>query len=120
MEIRVRGKHNNVSKSLQDFAVKKLEHLGKYLSTIKEIDVELYTDGQPKTRGGEVAHVTVATTGPVFRAKATSEDLRTSVDIAYERLERKLKEFKRRRSGRPPHSRPKGAPTDIVKEVSQE
>lgn len=108
MDINVRGKHNTVPKAIHSFAIQKFEHLGKYLSTITTIDVELYQDGRHKDGGGHVADVRVQTTGPVFRSKATSKDYRASIDIALERLERRVKEFKRKRSGRPAHSRPKG------------
>jgi ribosomal subunit interface protein len=117
MEITVRGRHEHVPRPLQEFAVRKLEHLSRYLSTINSIDVELYEDGSPKTGNGRVARVTVSTSGPTFRAKADSTDLRASIDIAYERLERKLKEFKRKRSGKPAHSRLKAPPADIPGEI---
>lgn len=118
MDIQVRGRHQQVPKALREFAVNKLEHLSRYLSTITSIDVELYEDGRHRSGDGRVARVTVVTGGPVFRAKATSSDLRASVDIAYDRLERKLKEFKRKRSGKPPHSRMKAATADRVSENS--
>jgi ribosomal subunit interface protein len=118
MEIRVRGKHRPVPKPLQQFASAKLSHLGRFLKTITTIDVELYRDGRHRSGDGQVARVTVSTAGPVFRARAVATDFTTAVDVAYERLERKLKEFKRKRSGRPPHSRTKGAPTDKVRAVS--
>jgi ribosomal subunit interface protein len=114
MDITVRGKHEPVPKHLADIALEKFEHLHRYLSTITAIDVQLYEDGAPKTGDGRIARVTVKTSGPRFVAKATSDDLKTSIDIAYERLERKLKEFKRRRSGKPAHSRLKAAPADRV------
>ena len=118
MEITVRGRHEHVPKPLRDFAVQKLEHLSRYLSTIDSIEVELYEDGNPKARkNGRIARVTVSTSGPTFRAKADSSDLRASIDIAYERLERKLKEFKRKRSGKPAHSRLKASPADIGGEI---
>lgn len=112
MEIQVRGRHASIPAALRTFTVRKLEHLGTYLSTINRIDVELYQDGQPKTGGGQVAKVTVSTAGPVFRSKASSDDLRSSVEICYERLERRLKDFKRQRSGRPLHSRSQSRSAD--------
>jgi ribosomal subunit interface protein len=112
MEIRVRGKHP-VPKALQGLAKRKLEHLPRYLQTITTIDVELYVDGRPKSGRGHVAHVAVLTTGPIFRAKAASTDFTLSLTLVAERLERKLKEFKRRRSGRPAHYRQKVKPADM-------
>jgi ribosomal subunit interface protein len=118
MDITVRGKHEPVPKHLVDIALEKFEHLGRYLSTITSIDVQLYEDGSPKTGDGRIARVTVKTSGPSFVSKATSEDLKSSMDIAYGRLERKLTEFKRKRSGKPAHSRLKAAPADRDTEVS--
>lgn len=113
MEIKVHGR-STVPKHIQDFAHEKYSHLGRYLSTIETIDVELYEDGKPKDGKGHTANVTVATGGPVFRSKVASEDIRTSIEITVQRLERQVKEFKRRRSGRPAHSRPKGADADTL------
>ena len=120
MEITVHGKHSYVAKPLQKFAIEKMEHLGKYLSTITTIDVELYEDGKPKNGNSHVAHVTVSTSGPVFRTKVTSDDPRAGIDIAQARLERRLKEFKRKRSGKPLHSRPKAVAADRVRVTSQD
>ena len=82
--------------------------LGKFLSSIQTIDVEVDRDGH-LTRGAYLVRVAVATTGPVFRSRVTCDDPVAGIDIAVERLSRRLKEFKRRRSGRPLHSRPKTA-----------
>ncbi|MBW3589625.1 MAG: ribosome-associated translation inhibitor RaiA [Actinobacteria bacterium] len=103
MEVRVHGRHNKPSMPVRRFAEEKLGHLGKYLRTIASIDVQLFEDGKPRDGGNRVAQVTVRTSGPVFRSKATSGTYRASIDIAYERLERRIKEFKRKRSGKPPH-----------------
>ncbi|MCA1838904.1 MAG: ribosome hibernation-promoting factor, HPF/YfiA family [Actinomycetota bacterium] len=121
MQIKVHGKNNSVPKDIETFAVDKFEHLSRYLSTISDIDVELYEEGSSR-KGGytHVAHVTVATSGPVFRSKVASSDHRKCIDMAAERLERRLKEFKRRRSGKPAHSRPKVQSADNAAEASYE
>lgn len=120
MEITVHGKHSHVPRGLQQFATQKMEHLGRYLSTITTIDVELYEEGKHRNGNGHIVHVTVSTSGPVFRSKVTASDHRAGIDIAVQRLERRLKEFKRRRSGKPAHSRPKASPADKAKGTSQE
>lgn len=118
MEINVHGKHSHVPKSLQEFAEEKMQHLGKYLSTIRSIDVEIYKEGARTET--HVAHVTVSTSGPVFRSKVSSQDPRASIDIAADRLERRLKEFKRRRSGKPLHSRNTLKAADKANETKEE
>jgi putative sigma-54 modulation protein len=114
MEITVRRREGHVSERLRVFATHKLERLPRFMSSITTVDVELYEDGSPKATGVHVAELTVATSGPVFRSKGTASDPRASIDMAVERLERRMKEFKRRRSGRPAHanSRPKAISAD--------
>lgn len=113
MEVTVRDRHSDVPEGLRRFAIQKVEHLGKYLSTITAIDVELTRDGKPKSDSEYLADLTVATSGPVFRARGSAGDPHAAIDEAVQRLSRQLKEFKRRRSGRPPHSRPKVISTDM-------
>lgn len=117
MEIRVHGKHNSIPEPLKRYAASKLEHLAKYMSTLQTIDIEIYQDGKPRSGGGHVADIAAATTGPVFRARAVSPDPKRAIDLAYQRLERQIKEFRRRRSGRPAHSRRTVESADMVKRV---
>jgi ribosomal subunit interface protein len=105
MDIRIRGKKNKVPKSVKELAIAKYGHLDHYLSTIESVEVELYEDGKgPNTH---VAHVRVATSGPVFRAQAEEPSYEKAIDSTLRKLQRQVKEFKRKRSGRPAHSRPK-------------
>jgi ribosomal subunit interface protein len=118
VEITVRSQHGHVPSSLQQFAVSKMEVLGKYLSTISTIDVEVDRDGRPKGPNGYIIRVAVATAGPVFRSRVTCDEPASGIDVAVERLSRRLKEFKRRRSGRPLHSRPKSIAALVLEGVS--
>jgi ribosomal subunit interface protein len=115
MDVRISARKGNLPQETKRFAEEKLGHLGRFLSTITEVEVELYEDGKPKDGRGHVASVRVHTGGPVFRSKAASSDFHTAIDIAYARLERRVKEFKRQRSGKPKHSRPPGADADNPK-----
>ena len=104
MDITIRRREGHVSDRLKDFATQKLQRLVRFMPTITSVDVELYEDGSAKSTGAHVAVLTVVTSGPVFRSKGSASDPRASIDLAAERLERRLKEFKRRRSGRPAHA----------------
>lgn len=114
MQIRVHSRDGRVPRTLEAFATQKLEHLGKFLPTIELIEIELYEEGRPKSPNGHVAHVTVATSGPAFRSKVTSGDFRTCIDIAADRLYRRITEFKRKRSSKPAHSRSSRKPPKEV------
>jgi ribosomal subunit interface protein len=106
MEITVHSQHGHLPESLKALAASKMEVLGKYLSTIDRIDLEVDRDGHSTY----LVRAAVATSGPVFRSRVLADDPMEGIDIAVERLSRRLKEFKRRRSGRPLHSRPKQVP----------
>jgi len=110
MEIRVHSQHGHIPESLHELTASKMAVLGKFLTTIDRIDVEVDRDGHPNRRAGYLVRVAVATAGPVFRSRVICDDPVAGIDVAVERLSRRLKEFKRRRSGRPLHSRPKAAP----------
>ena len=110
MDITVRSQHGHIPGSLQDLTASKMEGLGKFLRTITSIDVEVDRDGNRNRSNAFLVRVAVMTPGPVFRSRVTCDDPMAGIDVAVERLSRRLKEFKRRRSGRPLHSRPKPAP----------
>lgn len=114
MEISVHSQHGHLPDSMKDLAASKVEVLGKYLSTIDRIDLEVDRDGHATY----LIRAAVATSGPVFRSRVLAADPMEGIDIAVERLSRRLKEFKRRRSGRPLHSKPKAVP--VVPEGSIE
>lgn len=105
MEIKVHGKHNHISDSLERFAAEKLSRLSKYGASILLIDVELYQEGRVKD-GNHIAEVAVSTSGPSFRAKTSAADHRAAIDKAVDRLSRQMSDFKRKTLGKPAHARP--------------
>ena len=105
MEIKVHGRHTEVSRSLERFAAEKLSRLNRYGRSIRLIDVELYEEGRLKD-GNHIAEVAVSTDGPSFRAKAYAADHRAAIDIAVDRLTRQMTDFKRKTLGKPAHARP--------------
>src|SRR5712691_10047414 len=109
MDITVRSQHGHIPGSLQDLTASKMEGLGKFLRTITSIDVEVDRDGRPNRNNAFLVRVAVVTPGPVFRSRVICDDPMAGIDVAVDRLSRRLKECKRRRSGRPLHSRPKTA-----------
>src|SRR3989454_12010052 len=109
MDITVRSQHGHIPGSLQDLTASKMEGLGRFLRTIPSIDVEVDRDGRPNRSNAFLVRVSVVTPGPVFRSRVICDDPMAGIDVAVQRLSRRLKEFKRRRSGRPLHSRPKMA-----------
>ena len=79
MEIKVHGKHNHVSDSLERFAAQKLSLLSRFVPSISMIDVELYEEGRVKD-GSHIAEVAVTTNGPSFRTKTSAADHRAAIE----------------------------------------
>ncbi|HEX2149069.1 MAG TPA: ribosome-associated translation inhibitor RaiA [Actinomycetota bacterium] len=119
MEIKVHGKHNHVSDSLERFAAQKLSRLSRFVPSISIIDVELYEEGRVKD-GSHIADVAVTTNGPSFRTKTSAADHRAAIDLALDRLSRQMTDFKRKSLGKPAHARPaKDSGTPPVLDLAQ-
>lgn len=104
MEIKVHGKHNHISDSLERFAEEKVSRLTRYYSPVETIDVELYEEGKIK-EASHIAEVTVTTNGPLFRAKSAAADRKAAIDIAVDRLARQMSDYKRKQLKKPAHAR---------------
>ncbi|MEO7803946.1 MAG: ribosome-associated translation inhibitor RaiA [Actinomycetota bacterium] len=116
MELTVHSKDLKVTPALKGFASEKLGHLSRFLPNISSVDVELHEEGHHRTQRGHTAHVTVVAGKRTFRSKVIANDPRACIDLAATRLERNIKEFKRKRQGKPAHSRPKAHLPDITLE----
>lgn len=118
MEIKVHGKHNHISDSLEQFAAEKLSRLSKFVPSISTIDVELYEEGRTKI-GSHVAEVAIMTNGTSFRTKTTAADHRAAIDLAVDRLSRQMTDFKRKTSAKPAHARQPKTAIPAVLDLSE-
>lgn len=114
MEVTVHSKDIKVTPKLMSFATEKLDHLVKFLPSISMVDVELHEEGNHRSGREHAAHVTVIAGKRTFRSKVIATDPQVCIDIAAARLERNIKEFKRKRQGKPAHSRKKAQSPDIT------
>lgn len=64
MEVIVHSQHGHIPDSLRDLVTAKMQALGRYLSTISRIEVEIDKDGH-----SYLVRACVATAGPVFRSR---------------------------------------------------
>ncbi|MDX2115475.1 MAG: ribosome-associated translation inhibitor RaiA [Planctomycetota bacterium] len=92
MRIEVVGKHLELTPAMTQQADAKCQKLLKYYDRIQQIDVTL----EQVTRGGDYA---VELRADVelhedFIAKATHKDLYAALDLAVDKLERQLTDFK--------------------------
>ena len=101
MRLQVKGKNVEVSDSLKTYAQEKLGKLEKHLNDAARLELELAVEKNPSISENQIAEGTIWTKGPVLRARESSPDMRASIDMLVEKLERQARRYrdKRRRSG---------------------
>jgi ribosomal subunit interface protein len=98
MEIVVRGRNVVVPDHYRQLVAEKLAKVERYDHKIVRVDVELQHEPNPRQTGScQHVEITCRTRGPVVRSEACAEDFYKALDIAAERLERRLSEAADRR-----------------------
>jgi ribosomal subunit interface protein len=95
MDIVFKGRHTEVLERFRRHARAKLARIVRLDSRVARIDVEVSTERNPRQAGRrERVELTISSRGPVIRAEAAAEDRFTALDMAFAKLESRL-----RRSG---------------------
>ena len=101
MRLQVKGKNVEVTPSLREYAERKLAKLGKQLADQTQVEVELSEQRNPSISASHVAEATIFTKGPTLRAKEASPDMKASIDLLAEKLERQVKRYREQRTVEP-------------------
>jgi putative sigma-54 modulation protein len=101
MRLQVKGKNVEVTPSLREYAERKLAKLGKQLADQTQVEVELSEQRNPSISASHVAEATIFTKGPTLRAKEASPDMKASIDMLAEKLERQVKRYREQRTVEP-------------------
>jgi ribosomal subunit interface protein len=98
MEIVVRGRNVVVPDHYRQHVSEKLSRIERYDHKIIRTDVELQHERNPRQNGScQHVEITCRTRGPVVRSEACAEDFYKALDLAVERLERRLRQAADRR-----------------------
>jgi putative sigma-54 modulation protein len=100
VRLQVKGKNVEVSDSLYRYAEEKLGKLDRHLNDATRLELELAVEKNPSISASQVAEATVWTKGPILRARESSEDMRASIDLLVEKLERQVKRYREKRQRR--------------------
>ena len=101
MRLQVKGKNVEVTPSIREYAERKLARLSKQLAEQTQVEVELSEQRNPSIAESQVAEATVFTKGPTLRAKESSRDMKASIDLLADKLERQVKRYTERRRVEP-------------------
>ena len=98
MEIIVRGRHITVPSRFRQHAAAKLAKLGKLDQKVVRIDVEVSKERNPRQSDRrERVELTIRSRGPAIRAEAAADDRYTALDLAFAKLENRLRRASDRR-----------------------
>jgi len=96
----VSGNNIELTPALNDYVNSKLERIiGKLSSSgaVKDCDVHLTVNKNPKVKAGHKAEVVTTVKGTVIRCSEETPDMYASIDAVSDRLARKLRKYKERR-----------------------
>jgi ribosome hibernation promoting factor len=114
MRLQVKGKNVEVTEAIQDYAERKLSKLARQLAEPTRVELELAVERNPSIAENHVAEATIWTKGPTLRAREASADMKASIDLLADKLERQVKRYREKR--RHEHERHSHAPLPIPSE----
>ena len=123
MEVRIHGKHMDVSESLRELAAEKVVHAARvFEDSATFADVEFNEEQNPRISEERYrVEITAHVAGQVMRVEAAAFDDRAALDIAVDIFERQLRRLKERLIGRSRRSSQKhlNAPTEGDEEEAE-
>jgi putative sigma-54 modulation protein len=100
MQIDVKGRHTPVTASLREHVEKRFTRVGKQVSELARLEVELSEERNPAIAENQVAEATLYLKGITLRASDRSRDLRHAINLCEEELSRQVKRHREKRRGR--------------------
>jgi putative sigma-54 modulation protein len=118
MQIEVKGRNTPLSEDVREHVEKRFAKVGKQVSELAVLDVELWEERNPANPDSQVAEVTLHLKGTVLRARDASRDMVHSINLCADELARQVKrdrdKRRRRREARSPGmDGPSTAPGDV-------
>ena len=91
-EVVIHGRHIEVSQKFREHVLHKIGRIEKFGIHVTRVDVEVSKESNPRQADHMFeVELTIAAKGPVIRAEATAPDKFTAFDLAYSRLEERLR-----------------------------
>ena len=98
MDVVVKGRHTELTERFRSHSEEKLAKLAKLDGKVSRIDVEVCEEHNPRLAGRRSRiELTCRTRGPVVRAEAAAADPYAALDLAFTRLEARLRRAADRR-----------------------
>ena len=100
MQIEVKGRNLPVTDELRECITRRFEKVGKQVSELAVLEVELSEERNPANPDSQVAEATLHLKGITLRAREASRDLKHSVNLISDELARQVKRHRDKRRKR--------------------
>jgi putative sigma-54 modulation protein len=100
MKIEVKGRNFAVTDEIRQKIEKRFEKVGKQVSELATLDIELSQERNPSIREKCVAEATLHLKGATLRAKDASESMSHTVNLVADELARQVKRHRDKRRRR--------------------
>jgi putative sigma-54 modulation protein len=100
VRIEVRGRNVEVTSELRDAVAKRFARVGKQVSDLATLEVELIEERNPAIADRNVAEATLYLKGATLRAREASPEMLHSIHGIAEDIRRQVKRHREKRRGR--------------------
>lgn len=100
MRIEVKGRNLQVTDELREFVARRFEKVGKQVSELAVLQVELSQERNPSNPEKLVAEATLHLKGVTLRATDSSRDVKHSINLTADELARQVKRHRDKRRKR--------------------
>ncbi len=100
MRIEVRGRNTEVTEELRDAIEKRFARVGRQVSDLATLEVELTEERNPSISDSQIAEATLFLKGATLRAREASPEMLHSIHEVAEDIRRQVKRDREKRRGR--------------------
>ena len=100
MRVEVKGRNLPVSEDLRELVERRFRVIGKQVSELAELEVELFEEHNRSNPDSQVAEATLHLKGVTLRACSASPDLKHSINVISEELAVQVKRHREKRRKR--------------------
>ena len=100
MRIEIRGRNVDVTDELREQIEKRFRRIGKQVSDLAVLDVELCEERNPAVADSQVAEATLQLKGVTLRAREASPEMMHTIHVLAENVRRQVKRHRDKRRKR--------------------
>lgn len=100
MRIEIRGRNVEITDELREHVLKRFRRIGKQVSELAVLDVEIYEEKNPSIEDSQVAEATLRLKGVTLRAREASPEMMHTIHELAEDIRRQVKKHREMRRKR--------------------